>query len=701
VDEGLFDSLSRAEAVAACLPLLATYFVSGESWELEARPALAPDDDQLDRQLAQAVRLRVLLALGRELKPILSAIADKPSFEYGRRADESVGVVGGQLDLPRYVRGRGDLTAPRRYPIRIVERQVGTPENLLAVGALHGLMAALYDAPLHLLPSTGGPERRELGELRAELGRIATLPVFARLRAEGERLARQARLVHLRHRVERRLDRREIAHTEAYRELVAWIDHFLAGTCTNPGDEMWAFYDNRFDARLFEIWSLALLAAALGRRYGTPTEGSIKPLWQRDGTPRATWATQFGTIELFFQRDASALGLKPRWRLRARQHRLGAFPDITVRLSTVDMQQWFLVDAKLRRHTALPAGPDSKLDLPSEEIYKMLGYFEHLAPGPYPFGALVYYTPGTCRSARLERDGEGPNQATATGELLLAGLDPGDTEGSKTTFDVLAEMTGERLGEPGKVASRDARELALAAAAAGADALEVAAVGKGRLFRDVAESYANRHPRERETVASTVRASFPESVWDKLAADTQLMLVSAEMYAINQPNEMDFSGPLLVLCAAAEAELNARFFRPLAEMHETRTDAQGQALVAAHPTLGQALYALRHATALATARERRRDEEVTKIRETAESESDVTRWELVGESLDALNVDLPRLRKLLDRLAALNKRYRRRAAHDNPVSREAWVLGRGLLLGPEQLVSEIVSTLSGGEQQAS
>src|SRR4051812_17169259 len=83
--EGFFEPESRRQAIAESLPLLATYFAAGQTWELKTQPAIGTANEELDLELAQAVRLRILLALGRELQPILHSLVDQPSFRYGRR----------------------------------------------------------------------------------------------------------------------------------------------------------------------------------------------------------------------------------------------------------------------------------------------------------------------------------------------------------------------------------------------------------------------------------------------------------------------------------------------------------------------------------------------------------------------------------------------------------------------------------------
>jgi hypothetical protein len=686
--DGSFDAEARAAATNGCLPLLATYFVRGEAWTLVPQAALSSGEQVLDRDLAAAIRLRVLLALAAECERVLQQVVEHASFRYGRRFDESVGVVAGRLDVPSYVRSRAQIVAPRRYPVRIVERQLATPENVLAAAALHALLDALGLVPAAVIPHTG-PERRALDERRAALTRMSQLPLLRLLGPPARDLARRGRLARQRDVVMRRLDRRDIANPEPYAALAHWVSRYLESAVPSAGDVAWAFYDERFDSKLFEIWSLNALAVALTRRFGPPVEGELRPLWLRDDAARATWQTTYGEIEVHFQRDARSLGLKGRWGITARGHVLGAVPDITVRMrSGTGETTWFLLDCKLRRRRPLPADDAGSLDLPVEEIYKTLGYFEHLAPGPPSVAALVYYTPGACRSSLLERPSGG--DPPSGGTLLLSGVDPAVADVG-AVFDAIVDVIGRQVGEPPESVRREADELAKRVTESGGDELEAAAASKARLFEEVVSAWAERHPAQRETVESTTRAAFRADDWDALDADTRRMLVSAEAYAVHQNEGIDYSGPLLVLCAACERELNRRFFMPLVRARE---EAGSPPLVPEHPTLGQALFYLRSGLTIAVATQKRQTAKVEKQTASAATSDEADAWTAVADYLLEHSYDLAAVTKLLERLSALNKRYRRVAAHDATAGRETWVLGRGLVLGPDQVVHDTLAALT-------
>lgn len=670
----LFDVEARQQAIADSLPLLSTYFAGADTWQLRTQSAVSAEEET-DLELAQAVRLRVLLALGRELIEVVEAIIEQPSFRYGRRSEYSVGVVSGRLDVPRYVRSRGQVESPRRYPIHQTERHLATPENVLAVAAMEALSRDLAKAPSHILKQTG-PEHREIGEIQAAVARLGQLPPLAELRSKGRRNADRRHLEHLREQVVRRLERREIAHPEPYLTLVRWVKDLLLGSTAKPDSRPWSFYDEDFDARLFEIWLLGSIARAFGEKYGEPEGGRVRPLWEKDGDPQAVWKTSRGRVELFVQREAAQVGLQGRWKRRGANYPLRARPDLILRLVTEDLTRFVLVDAKLRRSKPLPQDADDPQNLPSEAIYKMLGYFEQLRPEPGPIGFLVYYTPEAAGTTRLEC---GSGEEAGDGTLLLAGVDPALAAESQDKMHALTDLVAGLLGEASRKVEKEAAALEREASKRWGDRGEAAAVRKALIYRQIAAGYSHRHPEQRQTVEATTRASFAPEVWADLEDDSRRMLVSSEMYALHQGPEMDFSGPLLVLCTACERELNRRVFI---------------SLTSAHPPLGTGVYVLRKAIELLRAREKGRGEKVEEILGEADSQDDADLWTTLADSLEARQLRSKDVSPLIEAVGSLNSRYRRRSAHDETVEQEVWIGGRSRVLGPDALLSGIVSTFA-------
>lgn len=91
----------------------------------------------------------------------------------------------------------------------------------------------------------------------------------------------------------------------------------------NPGSVEWAFYDERFDAELFEIWSLVRLVDALEAALGKPAQAASS-LLGRTKAPIRSWHLGGVRVQLYFQPALSRLTRAgTRWRFRGVCRRFG------------------------------------------------------------------------------------------------------------------------------------------------------------------------------------------------------------------------------------------------------------------------------------------------------------------------------------------------------------------------------------------
>lgn len=698
-----FDPEARRLAIAESLPLLASYFSSAETWDVTVQPAVSDVRGQLDADLARAVRLRVMLALAQELLPILQAILARPTFRYFQRADESAGLLAGRLDIARYVQRRSGRTAPKVYPVRVVERQHATPENALAVDALAAISKSLRAVPTDVLPNRASPESRLLVAVRGDLRRYERMPLVREIARSGGGSRRRA-LAQQRRDVVRRIERGDVRQPEPYRRLTDWVASFLTGVGIDPEARPWAFYDDHFDPRLLEIWTLGALAACLTRRYGPPDGGAIAPLWARQQGAVAVWTTPYGRVDVFFQRETSAIGLPGRWMIPSNGHRLRAIPDLCLRVTRAgSAPAWLLLDCKLRRHQPLSASssgagangeqadaePETGLDLPTEELYKLLGYFDHLVSDSRAVGALVYYTPGG--NGTLELDAQVSPQRK--GHVTLVGVDPAEPADAQLAVCGVADQVGILLGEPGEHAIERAKVAAKHASDAGGDSDEVKAAYKQELLVQVLSSYAHDHKEQLPAVKKLTESWFSAQVWNSLDEDTRRMVLSAELYGSQQLDDLDHSGPLLVLCAACERELNLRLFARIVSAFPDERSADGSHLLDSHATLGGAIEVAHKGWRIARARSRDDHAAEERILADLDDEDAARRAVLTAQYLGAQSANLPSVKKLLGRLRGVNIKYRRPSAHDEVVEAGPWAEGRGRILGREGLLSQIVESL--------
>jgi hypothetical protein len=405
---GRFTAGARRSAINSALPLLVTYFAGAPTWNLEVSSQLGnPEADTELDEFAAATRLRASLAAAARLVDVAGRIIARPTFRYTHVAAESVGIIQGRLDLARYSRQRGRVDVPRRYPIRLVERAIATPENILASYAVSWITRDLERTPAGLLP-VGSPEARARHALVDTLTRQLAVPLLARTVPQAMEVWRRSTVEALLDRVAQRLEAGHIAQPEPYQELADWMRTSLAGDpVAELGQRDWSFYDERFDTKLFEIWCLMKLAEAITRRIGDPARTRPASLAARTHGPIYSWTVGEQAVRLYFQPPLHTLtpdGV--RWRYEPGAEPLMGFPDLAVISDGPGGLGVALFDPKLRRRSGAP----------TEELYKLLGYFANLRHPRPPQGAILYYSPGAPTEYPL-RTAEG-------GDIQALGVDP-------------------------------------------------------------------------------------------------------------------------------------------------------------------------------------------------------------------------------------------------------------------------------------
>jgi hypothetical protein len=632
---------SREAASTTAFELLGTYFSDSATWDLEHRQQVVAGDAETE-DLAEAIRIRVALSAARRLDDLLRPIAERLSFRYRREVEEVVGAIRGRLDVPRYLRARSRNEVPRRYPVRVLRRHHLTPENVLATYAAGWVVHEIGNLRIDEILPTGSPERLELVERRGSLQRALHHPVLAPAREEAEAVWCRGALDGLLDATLARLEGGHVANPEPYREMVEWVGRFDPSASAAGEEIEWSVYGSRFDPKLFEIWMLHQIAAAVTRALGAaPTDR--RPLWQRGPTPTYTWKLGGTSLRLHFQMSLSGLGT-PRWHWADGEEDLRGIPDVIAMVSAPgSSERAALVDAKLRQRKGEP----------TEEIYKLLGYFHNRGEGGEPpRGAIVAYAPGEMRSRELEDGG--------SGRVLSIGVDPARRDAA--AFDALAALLVELLDE----ADPGARSF-LAGAAEGEEALALvqARVVEALLDRAHALTPGSLDPFER-----LLEGQLP-SIWDELEPQPRTMLVSAEYFGSTAPDGADLSGPVLGLCAACERVLCTE--GGLLERLAIGIPEHVRSPV----TLGAAI--------LLKKAERAKHEEGKAVRAFLEAEA-----ELDLEEVFALSSDLMRLNE-----------HRRAAAHTDVIGRERWQTCQGLVLGRGDeegagLLARLLATRPGG-----
>lgn len=625
IPPGQLSPESRTAATQAAIRLLGTYFADAPTWELEHRGDLAAgtSDDDL---LAQALRLRVALAAARRLDTMLREIAADLSFRYRRVEDQTVGMVRGRLDVQRYLRSQGKREAPRRYPVTVVERSHATPENVLALYATGWVLREL-DAGDDVALPPNAPERREIRERRNSLARTLHHPVLEEARHAAERVWRNGGKAGLLDAVDARVEGGHLARPEPYAALADWVRTFDPEVLPEADAVEWSFYDERFDTKLFEIWMLDRLERALAPKLGSAI---TRPLWDRGSNPTFLWKQGPATVALHFQRSLSGGTTGAVWQRVDPPAPFDGVPDITVVVSTVRSgESVAYVDAKLRQRDQHP----------TEELYKLLGYFDNTGSSAARRGAIVYYKPDGLAVERFADQEPGPKQ----GRMLAIGVEPSSAD-HEAGFTLVAELVLDML------AASDSEAFTAPASGADPDESTIAATQSKAvndlLLRGSALPQGTLEP-YRQLLAQQIPAT-----WPSLDADLQTILVTAEYFGASAPPGADLSGPLLGLSAACERVICApgRLF--------DRVAAQAGGALYTPVTLGTAAMCLKW------------------CRKPKEAKHHLIQGLVQADTSIAYNDLLAVGRDLF----ALNE-FRKSAAHIELVSHADYTTGRALILG--------------------
>lgn len=424
---GYLTESGRRSALETALPLAGSYFKrSGELGSASNGLDTETSGESPAEDLVRAIRLRVAIQAASMLIAAAAEIDRQPTFRYVRKQLTSRGEVRGALDLARLSRG-GPRAGSPDFPVVVVERAHGLPENVSLCAALL-LVHRELDVARELVTRKlkKGPEFIAAARLSEQVERALGRPWLADIREDSIDALRRGTI----RGVAEAADRRVLAgHTSSptyYRKVISWILQFLEGVPTQvAGDIDWSYYGNDFDETLFEIWCLEQLRQRVIDAFG----GERSP-WiygRKQPVISTVGSSADATLSLFTQMSPSrTIDRTPAWRssrssLGNGRKRLQGVPDYTF----VGREGRFVfLDAKLR----------DRARRPTEEIYKMLGYFNNFVQGESMLGAIIYYakSPRETVYEVFETD--------SGGQVLAFSVDPERPDASDSGWSELMSM---------------------------------------------------------------------------------------------------------------------------------------------------------------------------------------------------------------------------------------------------------------------
>ncbi|MFJ2646100.1 hypothetical protein ACIO1C_05135 [Streptomyces sp. NPDC087420] len=639
---GYLSVTGREAAISSVLLLLGSYFAGGSSFSLENQSIGLDATEKYEQNATdnlEGLRLRVALASSARLAGIVNDIRTRSNFRYAVRRHNSIGHLSGQLDVPRWAIRRHERRAPVVYPIRKVQRSSATPENILATYALLWCQAELEDALAVAAPPDGGPESVRAAVAFRELLELSQQPPFFDCLSSAQQVGQRSLIQNLLDQVERRLDAGHVSNPEPYRELSSWIALSLQVNPQETGGEInWVFYGKSFDSTLFELWCMHNLASTISDSLGTPR--MVPNMRQGRSLPVYVWETLTGKIEIYYQRSLQAfvVGNELVWADTSNQKPLGGRPDMTVltRLNEGGEKMpgsTVYVDPKLRQRGK-----------PTEEIYKMLGYFSNSGDEAAGRGAIIYYEPNLSVAPIYQYSSK------SGGMVLALGLDPSKQGHNKPALQTLANMILEAHGVPDGVpiSESDSQE-------------EVESARERFLVAELVALCARIGNDGLQQWMNMIKIDLAE--FNLLSNDHQRFLASALYAATLLSSDADYSGPVVGFGKAVEGCLRERLLFPVSQIRPE---------VARKRMLGQVIRMIKEATTL----------------NPSDADSRAVRNYLLSN-----NVDIAALALTVPYLESLNA-LRTSAAHPDPVSHQDWVNCLALVLRePAHLLEDLIRLL--------
>lgn len=639
---GFLSMAGRRAAIRDALPLVGRYFQSrGSTGRLRNYAAIAKAEAAVstDERLLAGLRLRAALATSERLLAKLEEVIRRPTFRYALAQTESVGELQGSLDIGRYAARPPTGGGPPTYPILDVRRSSETPENVMCAYVALWMHEEMSQALESSDATADSPESLLVVDTLERFQTALATPALGEGLGSAHDVLMRGTQDQLLERVEERLRRREVGNPEPYEDLLAaLLDLHQHGPTGGVGEELWSFYDETFDARLFELWCLCRLGGAVSEALAVERPSLVSD-W-RGGGLTFRWSRPVGTLELHYQRSLTTTSAaQPRWTRSESGKTLRGIPDFVVKAHTHEGEERVaLLDAKLRQRS----GP------PTEELYKVLGYFNNFALDRAPRGAILYHAPQEYEPLTYTYEDVG-----SAGVLMATALNPSNEDQVVQGLKPVAEMVVGLLGLT-PLAPRDA----------GSGRSTVEEVVRHRLA-ELEAIAVTLSPQTLVASKKRMKAALGEPCWASLGEDAQKMMATAEHVGFYLDSDADFSGPVLGLLAPLEAVLQERLIEPAKTAHPEIPGFQRTL------TLGTTIDMVYNA--------------VDGSRGAAS--------EALREVLDGYRVPYPTFRATVDLLRHLNVEYRRPAAHKEVLSEQQWLNVYGEVVVGRALMGEVVDFL--------
>ncbi|MFW6008558.1 MAG: hypothetical protein ACOCP8_04755, partial [archaeon] len=328
------------------------------------------------------IYLRVFLANIEKLRDLLNKVENEISYVY-KQVDKNIkGEIKGTLRLNDYIRLKGIQTIPKTYPCKVKDKSFNTVENIYLMFIVKKYIKKLHKVSKKIKKKIGNKEFTEMKLIDKHLNYFKSFkwkayfrePLIEANNLEDTYKNRFPR--HIRNRIKVRIKKRQIRNYYFYKKVFKLYESFFNRNIifSDKKTLKTLSYNESFSDKLFELWLLYRIISTFKHDYGFNVIKENHLVERRN-----TYICKFKTnndryLRIYFQKGKDLFWddrIQTRWEYikeKENNNQLTGIPDIVVKYGDKDKSKVVLLDAKNRIRSK---GRNS------EEIYKMLGYYEN------------------------------------------------------------------------------------------------------------------------------------------------------------------------------------------------------------------------------------------------------------------------------------------------------------------------------------
>lgn len=328
------------------------------------------------------IYIRIVLANAEEFITAINEVRKKMSLRNNKADREYIGEIKGRLNISKYVKQMVARSTPRVYPCVVKEKNYGTPENIYLLFYAYVFCDKLKSMAKYIQSQKMNNQEKSkelsiISQYIKDLTNFISAPDLHQFSKQITELRKKYgdhlptvyfdKIVH-------RLKTNKIVNSDAYIKAFDWIRKYSKNMVdfNETSIKMLRYDEEKFCDRLFEIWILYSIKKTLVKEFACTLVKEYGVMEKRIQYTFVLEKDDGELINLYFQKGEGLYwtnSVKTSWKYVSDKAtpNLRGIPDISVEIMS-SPPKLIIVDAKNKIRIA---GKNS------EEIYKMIGYFEN------------------------------------------------------------------------------------------------------------------------------------------------------------------------------------------------------------------------------------------------------------------------------------------------------------------------------------